>query len=145
MTLVAFCSFMAFASPLVFAQAPTSGRSPAAATANNRGPAQAAEVKDAPATPNSQQVSSPEIANDKTGPEITDGVDKHWLINAIFSPADMWIAGKYGLSITYMADAFRDFELEYLRGSFSTSFLGEDLGEAIEQKITIKTRYFIND
>lgn len=153
--IVAICGFT---TAVAFAQAPTSGRGPVSAAPAKRSPAQLVEVKDAPTTPNTKEIepakvepAPPEAAaaiptDQPADPAHASGeMEKRWLFMGIISPVDMWIPGKYGISATYMSTPYTDYEIEYLRGTFGFSFLGEDLGEAIEQKLSLLTRYFIND
>lgn len=146
--------FMACAS---WAQAPSSGRTPAHATTGvpQRAPAQAVEIRDTPTGPNTVLVEPPpapvEAAqptdHPASAPPETSAFDpeKKWLISAILSPFDMWVPLKYGFSVTYIANELIDYEFEYVRGTYGFDFLGEDLGEVTEQRAQLLTRVFPNE
>jgi hypothetical protein len=103
----------------------------------SRSPAQAVEVvDDTKAAIPTDKVADP--------PNAPDG-HKYWLVSAVLSPVDWWIPGKYGVQFAYMPTNQQSFEFEYLRGSFGSGFLGNDLGEVLEQRVTVQSRYFLTD
>jgi len=68
----------------------------------------------------------------------------HYLVLGNYSPIDLLIPNKYGLSIGMIKDAEKTWEMEYLRGSISVPFLIEDLGSMTDQRISIIGRSFGN-
>lgn len=62
-----------------------------------------------------------------------------------FSPLDLLIPSKLGLTVGMLKDKNSTWELEYLRGSLSTPFILKDIGSMTDQRISIIGRsYFSN-
>jgi hypothetical protein len=62
-----------------------------------------------------------------------------------YSPIDLLIPGKIGLTVGWIQDVDRTLELEYLRGSISVPFIIEDLGKMTEQRISLIRRSFMGN
>lgn len=60
-----------------------------------------------------------------------------------YSPIDLLIPSKYGVTVGLVSDADRTWEFEYLRGSISVPFIVKDLGEMSDVRLAlIKRSYF---
>lgn len=70
---------------------------------------------------------------------------KHLFGSFDYSPLDLLIPNKFGLTLGINEDANHSWELEYLRGTISIPFLIEDLGGFRDEKISVIRRtYFGN-
>ncbi|MGE0525836.1 MAG: hypothetical protein AB7G93_12935 [Bdellovibrionales bacterium] len=67
---------------------------------------------------------------------------QNWTGLASWSPLDMWIPSKWGLSAVYVASPATSFEFEYLRGTLGVGFFGKDLGEIREERYTAMVRRY---
>lgn len=65
-----------------------------------------------------------------------------YFIMGYYSPIDLLIPSKYGLSAGLITDADRTTELEYLRGSISVPFVVEDLGSMKDERFSIVRRHY---
>lgn len=66
-----------------------------------------------------------------------------FFVLASYSPFDLIIPSKYGLTLGYIQDADRTWELEYLKGSVSVPFIVKDLGEMKDERLSlIKRSYY---
>lgn len=72
---------------------------------------------------------SKNLSENRTGRE---NADYFTLVN--YSPLDLLIPSKYGLTFGYIQSPERTWELEYLRGSFSVPFLVKDLGKMTDSR-----------
>ncbi|MGZ3768020.1 MAG: hypothetical protein ACXVCP_05245 [Bdellovibrio sp.] len=59
-----------------------------------------------------------------------------------YSPLDLLIPSKYGVSLGLIVDADRTWEFEYLKGSFSVPFVVEDLGEMTDERYSLIRRFY---
>lgn len=64
------------------------------------------------------------------------------LVLGNYSPLDLLIPSKYGLTLGWIQNASRTWELEYLKGSVSVPFIVEDLGEMTDTRITLLGRSY---
>ena len=60
-----------------------------------------------------------------------------------YSAFDLIIPSKIGLSLGYMPDVDRTWELEYLKGSIAVPFLVEDLGSMNDERISLIKRSYL--
>ena len=58
-----------------------------------------------------------------------------------FAYVDVFIPGKLGLSFGKKANERHEWELEFLRGSISSPSLLEDIGEVVDQRLTLIGRF----
>lgn len=66
-----------------------------------------------------------------------------YFASADYSPFDLLIPHKYGLTLGLTVDADRSWELEYLKGSVSVPFMVGDLGSMTDQRFSlIRRSYF---
>lgn len=73
-----------------------------------------------------------------------EGSSAFALIN--YSPIDLLIPSKIGLTAGWVQDADRTWELEYLRGTLSVPFLIDELGSFKDERISVIRRsYFGNN
>lgn len=62
---------------------------------------------------------------------------------ANYSPIDLLIPSKYGITLGYIESADKTWEFEYLRGSISVPFIVEDLGKMTDERFSaIGRSYF---
>lgn len=61
---------------------------------------------------------------------------------ANYSPIDLLIPSKYGLTMGYIKSADKTWELEYLRGSISVPFIVEDLGKMTDERFSLIGRSY---
>lgn len=103
-------------------------------------------------------VIDPATPPEPVSPALTEGVEraksvlaetrgwrttKKYQVIGSYSFADLIIPSKIGASISYIRDADRTYELEYLRGSISVPFVIEDLGKMTDERLTLlKRSYF---
>jgi len=70
----------------------------------------------------------------------------NYFVLVSYSPVDMLIPSKGGITVGLNRNADRTWELEYLRGSISVPFAVEDLGKMSDERISIISRsYFGNN
>lgn len=61
---------------------------------------------------------------------------------ASYSPIDLIIPGKLGLTLGLISDNSKSWELEYLRASISVPFIVEDLGKMTDQRLSLIGRSY---
>jgi|FLYM01.1.fsa_nt_gi hypothetical protein len=61
-----------------------------------------------------------------------------------YSPLDLLIPNKYGLTIGYSNERTNTWEVEYLRSSFSAPFMMRDLGRMTDQRISVTRRSYFH-
>lgn len=84
---------------------------------------------------------SKNLSENRTGRE---NADYFALVN--YSPLDLLIPSKIGLTFGYIQSPEKTWELEYLRGSFSVPFLVKDLGKMTDVRFSVIGRsYFKNN
>lgn len=67
-----------------------------------------------------------------------------YFVLANYAPVDLFVPGKYGATIGYIRDADQTWELEYLRGTKTISFVVDDLGEMTDQRLSLMGRSYFN-
>jgi hypothetical protein len=67
---------------------------------------------------------------------------KNWGVFGNFSPFEMWVITKYGITGMYTKDPAWNYELEYMRGSLDFGFFGIDIGEIQEERLSLLARSF---
>lgn len=66
-----------------------------------------------------------------------------YLGQLVYSPLDLLVPSKYGLSFGWHQSGDTTWELEYLRGSFSVPIFVDDLGKVTDQRVSfIRRSYF---
>lgn len=65
-----------------------------------------------------------------------------FVITGNYSYVDLIIPSKYGVTVGYVKDASDTFELDYMRGSISTGWLGVDIGSITEQRLALLWRSY---
>ncbi len=104
----------------------------------------------------------PEVQDGAAAVEVTEGVvaptkssepvgplgaaaaagSMSWMVTGNYSYADLWVPGKIGFTAGYRLDEKSWVEIDYMRGSFSTSWIGVDLGRVVEQRAVVQWRRF---
>lgn len=69
--------------------------------------------------------------------------DSQFVVLAAYSPFDLIIPSKIGITAGYISNVNTTWELEYLRSSFSVPFLVDDLGKMTDQRLSLIRRSFI--
>lgn len=83
------------------------------------------------------EVDSPNVTDTKLRRSETS-----YLAQLIYSPFDLLIPSKYGLSVGWHESVNAVWELEYLRGSLSVPILIDDLGNMTDQRVSIVRRSY---
>ncbi len=113
-----------------------------------RGPASQVSL---PPQPEVQDGTVPvEVTEDPVGTKSSAPVEAaaapaglpNWAVTGNYSYADLWVPGKFGVTLAYRLDEKSWVEFDYMRGSFSTGWIGVDLGRVIEQRAVIQWRHF---
>lgn len=65
-----------------------------------------------------------------------------YFVLANYSPFDLLIPSKYGLTFGYIKSADKTWELEYLRGSISVPVIVEDLGNMTDERFSVIGRSY---
>jgi hypothetical protein len=90
-----------------------------------------------------KSVEAAEKAEVKTNESVEKRKNYDYGAHLIYSPIDLVIPGKYGASV-YMAseDKNSQYELQWVRGSYSLSLLSVDFGKIVDQRISLLKRNF---
>lgn len=68
--------------------------------------------------------------------------ERHLVVTGNYSYIDLIIPSKWGVTLGYVHDAANTFELDYMRGSISTGWLGIDIGSITEQRLSLLWRTY---
>lgn len=65
-----------------------------------------------------------------------------YFVLANYSPIDLLIPSKYGVTVGLIKTADKTWEMEYLRGSISVPFIVEDLGKMTDERLSLIGRSY---
>ena len=68
--------------------------------------------------------------------------DSEYLFLLNYSPVDLIIPSKMGLTLGLISDVDQTWELEYLKGSIAVPFIVEDLGKMTDERISLVGRKY---
>lgn len=100
-------------------------------------PTPSAIEKAAESIKNSTQSFSKELSSTKLRRESSK-----YVLLANYSPIDLIILSKYGISLGWSPSVSKTWELEYLRGTVSIPFLVKDLGQMSDERISLMARSY---
>lgn len=75
--------------------------------------------------------------------ELRESARSFFLVD--YSLFDLLVLGKYGATAGYVASASRTWEVEYLHGSYTAHAIIEDLGNMIDNRVSLTTRSYLGD